>query len=143
MPQLIPLVTIQKLTSQFLLCYFDGVCKIKNYFEKIKSHIFISFKARILFFWVFGHSNGLILFYDLHNRCPLRIFGIQIILLHVKLWLCLAKLSLFASLLQYLYTLIQSFSVIRCKSVNVSKFSPPHCQYVVSSTGLKLLPSSA
>ena len=42
-------------------------CKYKDFFKKLNAHNFFNFKARLLIFWVIGHANDLVTWYDWHN----------------------------------------------------------------------------
>ena len=42
-------------------------CTIKDFFKKWNARIFFIFKARLFIFWVIGHANDLVAWYDCHN----------------------------------------------------------------------------
>ena len=42
-------------------------CKFQDFLKKWNAHNFFIFKARLLIFWVIGHANDLVTWYDWHN----------------------------------------------------------------------------
>ena len=42
-------------------------CKFQDFLKKWNAHIFFIFKARLLIFWVIGHVNDLVTWYDCHD----------------------------------------------------------------------------
>ena len=43
-------------------------CEFKDFLKKLNAHNFFIFKARLLIFWVIGHANDLVTWYDWHNN---------------------------------------------------------------------------
>ena len=54
----------------FFFINLTDFCNFKYFFKKWNAHIFFILKARLFIFWVIGHANDLVRWYDCYNDWP-------------------------------------------------------------------------